>query len=255
MAPKKSKKNPKPKVTLEQLIAVAEDFNSFMFADPTEGIDLELEYDELLAEVTETAEELEATDTIQKETAETLNALDIETVAGIADFDEPGEEQEENGQEEENGDDEDKAAKAADIALVKKTKDVEKLKNIAKAWSIRIPPPFYKDTAKLKEYLIGKLDGSAPAPEKKTKTEKKEKPKSEKKGPKAVGIIAKIAELITASGKKGITKEAILAELVIAFPDREEKAMKNTINVQVPARMSKEKFPIGKTEAGAFFKQ
>jgi hypothetical protein len=219
MGTKKGKKTPKPEVTLEQLIAVAEDFNSFMFADPTEGIDLELEYDELLAEVTETAEELEATDTIQKETAETLNALDIETVAGIADFDEPGEEEEENGQEEENVDDEDAAAKTADIALIKKTKDVEKLKNIAKAWSIRIPPPFYKDTAKLKEYLIGKLDGSAPAAEKKEKKEKTPKTPKEKKG-KRDGIGEFVKNILMSSKEGFLTEdEKILQQVKANFPD------------------------------------
>jgi hypothetical protein len=230
MAPKKSKKEaPKPEVTLEQLISVAEDFNSFMFADPTEGIDLELEYDELLAEVTETAEELEATDTIQKETAETLNALDIETVAGIADFDEPGKEQEEgNGQEEENGDDEDKAAKAADIALIKKTKDVEKLKNIAKAWSIRIPPPFYKDTAKLKEYLIGKLDGSAPAPEK--PSGKKGKANKPAKQPKesSVGINDFFTSVIP-TGLGTQHEDVIVLQAKEKFPEKPYRVIGNAL--------------------------
>jgi len=227
MAPKKSKKNPKPEVTLEQLIAVAEDFNSFMFADPEEGIDLELEYDELKAEVTETAEELEATDTIQKETAETLNALDIETIAGIADFEEPGEEQEENGQEEENGD-EDAAAKAADIALVKKTKDVEKLKNIAKAWSIRIPPPFYKDTAKLKEYLIGKLDGSAPAPEK--PSGKKGKADKPAKQPKESSVsINDFFVSVIPTGLGTQHEDAIVLQAKEKFPEKPYRVIGNAL--------------------------
>lgn len=297
MAPKKAKKEaPKPEVTLEMLVAVAEDFNSFMFADPDEGIPTDLEFDDLLAEVTETAEELEATDTILAVTAKTLDLLDVEYTAAVAEeeeevpepeeeeeeADEPDAEKEEEEQdmvgedpapkfvkakkaadkrmakskpdskETEEQEDED-AVKAADIALVKKTKDIEKMKGVAKAWGIRIPPPFYKDTNKLREYLVGKLDGSAPAPEKKEKVDKPEK--KEKKAKKVGGgVIAKIAELITAAGKKGITKEAILAELVKEFPDREEKSMKNTLNVQLPNRMSKEKFPVGKTEAGAFFK-
>lgn len=271
MAAKKGKKEaPKPEVTLEQLIAVAEDFNSFMFASPDEGIPIDLEYDDLLAEVTETAEELEATDTILQITADTLDLLNIDYNAAVAEEEAPESEEDDDQEEEkpvpkptgknkpskveveeEQADEE--AAKAADIAMIKKTKDIEKMKGVAKAWGIRIPPPFYKDTAKLKEYLIGKLDGSAPTPEKKEKVDKSEK--KEKKAKKVGGgVIAKIAELITAAGKKGITKEAILAELAKEFPDREEKSMKNTLNVQLPNRMSKEKFPVGKTEAGAFFK-
>jgi len=84
--------------------------------------------------------------------------------------------------------------------------------------------------------------------------EKVEKPKGPKKeaGP---GIIKTIISLIEKAGKKGISKETILAELIEAFPDREEKSMKNTINVQVPARISKEKFELGKTEDGKYFKK
>ncbi|MFA5652428.1 MAG: hypothetical protein WC933_03620, partial [Candidatus Paceibacterota bacterium] len=83
---------------------------------------------------------------------------------------------------------------------------------------------------------------------------KVEKPKGPKKeaGP---GIIKTIISLIEKAGKKGISKETILAELIEAFPDREEKSMKNTINVQVPARISKEKFELGKTEDGKYFKK
>ena len=39
---------PEVKVTLEQLVAVAEDFNTFMFTDGEEGINLELDQEDLL---------------------------------------------------------------------------------------------------------------------------------------------------------------------------------------------------------------
>lgn len=99
------------------------------------------------------------------------------------------------------------------------------------------------------------------APEKgkgkdKSKKEKdvlKEPKKAKKeKGP---GVIATIVELIEKSGKKGITKEEILNELVKKFPDKAKDSMKNTINVQVPNRITKEKWPVEKTEAGKYFKK
>lgn len=60
------------------------------------------------------------------------------------------------------------------------------------------------------------------------------------------GVIASIAEMIEKAGKKGITKEEILTNLVKRFPERQEKSMKNTINVQVPNRIDREKFKVEK---------
>ena len=80
----------------------------------------------------------------------------------------------------------------------------------------------------------------------------KEKPAAAAKKP---GVIATIVALIEKSGKKGITKDELLEKLAVAFPDREEDSMKNTVNVQVPNRISKEKFPVGKTKTGRYFKQ
>ena len=68
------------------------------------------------------------------------------------------------------------------------------------------------------------------------------------------GIIQTIVSLIEGSGKKGITKEEILDELKENFPDRNEQSMKNTINVQVPARISKEKFKLVKLEGNRYAK-
>ena len=81
-----------------------------------------------------------------------------------------------------------------------------------------------------------------PAPKKKGK-------KPEKAGePGKPGIIATIVKAIEDSGKKGITKTEILEILKEEFPDRNEDSMKNTINVQVPARIQKEKFNLEKLE-------
>lgn len=68
------------------------------------------------------------------------------------------------------------------------------------------------------------------------------------------GIIQTIVSLIEGAGKKGITKEEILDELKENFPDRNEQSMKNTINVQVPARISKEKFKLVKLEGNRYAK-
>ena len=88
--------------------------------------------------------------------------------------------------------------------------------------------------------------------------EKPAKKKTESKKGKKVGgpgIIASIAKYIEEAGKKGISKEEILKKLKKDFPEREEASMKNTINVQVPNRMSKERFAIKKLENGNFAKK
>ena len=97
--------------------------------------------------------------------------------------------------------------------------------------------------------IVGVPEASAPP-----KTDKKAG-KAGKSGEKKPGVIAKIAQFIEESGKKGIGKDEILAKLVCEFPERDSKAMKSTINVQIPARISKEKFPIAKTEDGRWFKK
>lgn len=91
--------------------------------------------------------------------------------------------------------------------------------------------------------------------------EKEVKPAAEKKGPikkaggeGSLGIIGTIVKMIEDSGKKGVTKAEILAELKEQFPDRNEQSMKNTINVQVPARINKEKFTLKKLEGDRYAK-
>lgn len=90
----------------------------------------------------------------------------------------------------------------------------------------------------------------APKPPKAEKKEKAKKaPAKEGKGP---GVIATIAEMLQNSGEEGISKAAIVEELVKRFPDREEKSLKATVNVQVPARISKEKFKVVRLENGNY---
>jgi len=76
-----------------------------------------------------------------------------------------------------------------------------------------------------------------------------------KDGPKKVGVISAIVEIIEQAGKNGITKQQILEKLQERFPDRDVKSMKNTVNVQVPNRISKEKCKLAKTEDGHFYKE
>jgi len=155
------------------------------------------------------------------------------------------------------------------------------LKEIAKANDVfketRGKLSSFKTADALKSEMIMVLDdlltGDAPEPvvEKKpglkrqlkgatetVKTDTGEKPKGkrpEKAGePGKPGIIATIITLIEKSGKKGITKDAILEELKEAFPDRDEKSMKNTISVQCPSRISKEKWPVEVLEGGLYRK-
>jgi hypothetical protein len=90
------------------------------------------------------------------------------------------------------------------------------------------------------------------AAEKPVKGEKTEPVKEKKaKGP---GVIATIAKAIEDAGENGVSKDEILEKLVATFPERDAGAMKNTINVQVPTRISKEKFKVG-SENGRYFKE
>jgi hypothetical protein len=80
----------------------------------------------------------------------------------------------------------------------------------------------------------------------------KEKEATKGTGKARAGVIKTIEELIKRAGKKGITKQQILEELIKRFPERDSKSMKNTIGVQVPARISKEKFELERLENGAY---
>jgi hypothetical protein len=61
--------------------------------------------------------------------------------------------------------------------------------------------------------------------------------KNATKNPGVVETIAKC--LLSASEKKPITKEQILAKLTKTFPDRDVEKMRATINAQVPGRIAK----------------
>jgi len=82
----------------------------------------------------------------------------------------------------------------------------------------------------------------------------KDKPAKKAKEDKGPGVIASIVEFLKeATAKNPIDKKTILAKLVERFPERGEDAMKSTINIQVPSRLSKDKgLNIKKNEDGYF---
>ena len=82
----------------------------------------------------------------------------------------------------------------------------------------------------------------------------KEKALVKKKTEKGPRVISTIVSLIEKAGQKGISKEVLLKVLEETFPERTADAMKNTINVQVPGRISREKFELEKTKDGKFRK-
>lgn len=101
--------------------------------------------------------------------------------------------------------------------------------------------------------VLAELEVDIPAGVKKVKApkagtdsvEKKEaKPKTskEKAEPGKPGVIATILEIVKAASKdKPITSEQILKKLEKAFPEKDPNSMMNTIKVQLPGRMSREK--------------
>jgi hypothetical protein len=125
---------------------------------------------------------------------------------------------------------------------------LDELSEDAPAKEEKAPEPVTRKKAGKKVEEVADADEEAPAPKKKGK-------RPEKAGePGKPGIIATIAKLIEDSGKKGVTKDEILETLKEEFPDRNEQSMKNTINVQVPARINKEKFALKKLEGNRYAK-
>lgn len=62
------------------------------------------------------------------------------------------------------------------------------------------------------------------------------------------GVIATIVDMVKNGNEgKGVSKQDILERLKKAFPDRSVTSMKNTVSVQVPHRINKERFPVAKT--------
>lgn len=130
---------------------------------------------------------------------------------------------------------------------------IEKLKEAKETVIDPEQDEFTEATQAVLDELDAEEEAEEEAPKKKAPKKKGTAPKKAGE-PGKPGIIATIVSLIEESGKKGITKAEILKELVDRFPERSEDSMKNTINVQVPARINKEKFPVKKLEGDRYCK-
>lgn len=94
---------------------------------------------------------------------------------------------------------------------------------------------FQEETVQTLRKLGIKLPGDKEEPE---EEEEPEAQRDTSYHPKAkAGIIAFILDLIRMKGP--VSKKRILKELVRRFPERDEKGMKNTVNIQVPGRITK----------------
>lgn len=91
-------------------------------------------------------------------------------------------------------------------------------------------------------------------PEDKPVTQTKQAPKGTtvKKG---TGVIATIVKCLEDSGKSGISQEEVLKVLCKNFPERSPESMRKTIQVQLPGRISKERFPVVKLKGGLYAKK
>jgi len=99
--------------------------------------------------------------------------------------------------------------------------------------------------------VLAELEVDIPAGVKKVKAQKAEKDSGKEGKPKASqkkaepgkpGVIATILEIVKAASKdKPVTSEQILKKLEKAFPEKDPNSMMNTIKVQLPGRMSREK--------------
>ena len=261
----------KLKLSKDALIKAYDELDDLAGIDPP--IDKELDDEEFAKELHETVEELvEPDDKFSKSTQKVFDTLK-EYFENQEEEPEPEEEEEEEEEkpkkttkgkgrakkvepepeeEEEEEDDEPEPEEEEDELLVDKIAGIDDKKELVSL--VRENKDLFKgfktkDFPTVKKLKKGMIDFLEPAPA----PAKKEKKASEKKG---TGVIAYIAKLIeSADSKKGISKEEMLQKLTKEFPNRAPASMKNTINVQVPNRMSRERFKIKKLENGNFCKE
>lgn len=237
------------KVKDERLVEAAKELTKLMGLKPP--IDTS-KIDGLPDSLEEAASQLETDDELTDETLQTLRDLDIKT---------PWDDQEEEEQEEETEEETEEEEGSIDlIKLLDETDRLKELKTIVKTYEEFKPLRSHLTKygpgkeEELKEDMFDILEQGdekeKPKKEEKMtkKTEGKKEQKPKKESAKGTGVIATIASLIEDSGKEGISKDEILKNLTKKFPDRSPQSMKNTINVQVPNRISKEKFTVERTE-------
>lgn len=204
MAPKGNQKKAKGP-TLEELQALADEMNEVMGLDPAIEYDDETDIEDLKIEILNNCFdeddncEIYTTDEFSEESWDTFKKLNVDPVdpdsepeqepepepepekkkgpaaggkrtGGAPAGKKPGKKDPEPEPEPEPEPDE--PSLEDDIAAVDDSDDIEEIKDIAKDHGIRIPPPFLKNIAKLKEYVSGKLSdmleeqgGGDPEPE------------------------------------------------------------------------------------------
>jgi hypothetical protein len=266
----------KLKLSKDALIKAYDELDDLAGIDPP--IDKELDDEEFAKELHETVEELvEPDDKFSKSTQKVFDTLKeyfenqeeepepeeeeeeeeekpkkTTKGKGRAKKVEPEPEEEEEEEDEPEPEEEEEEPEEEDELLVDKIAGIDDKKELVSL--VRENKDLFKgfktkDFPTVKKLKKGMIDFLEPAPA----PAKKEKKASEKKG---TGVIAYIAKLIeSADSKKGISKEEMLQKLTKEFPNRAPASMKNTINVQVPNRMSRERFKIKKLENGNFCKE
>lgn len=213
---------------MKKLIAAAKELNDLLGLNPPIKT-TSIKEDKLKELLLEAAENLvvEDEEDVSEATVKALKSIDAK-IPWLEDEDKDVEEIEDiEGMEDDDEDDQD-------------DDEVEEIKT----------KPVPKKSAK-KEEKPKKAD-------KPTKEEKTDKPKGKKpekaKGKSGKGIIATIVSLLEkATKKQPITKAEIIDVLKKEFPDRDVRGMTRTVHVQVPGRISRERFKLGVTEDGKGF--
>lgn len=218
-----------PEITLgkKELAAIAKELNKVLGLDP--AINVKAPQEELVEKINEAAALLVPEDELSAKTMEGLGKLGIELPMVGPDSATEDAEDDESGEDEEEEDEEEGVLPAEDNAEEadpEAEEDLDALEGEEGAGNSE-EEPVLKQGKKKKEPPLGKKEKTA-------------------------GVVAVIIELIEKAGQKGISKEQILEELIKRFPDRRPTSMKNTINVQVPTRISKERFPLEKTPDNKF---
>lgn len=242
---------------LNDLKRLTKELNEMLF-DEDNAIDVKQEMDDLLPLVIEAAELLEG-----DETAELTEKAQATLKAITAKDDEEEKEDKKSDKKDKKSDkksDKKKkdSAKKDDnaelIEAIEDCEDLDELKELIKEQDalagIRKGLGLQKNLEKLQTRALDALENADEVPAKADKKKDAAK-KDKKKGP---GVIATIVEAVEDAGKKGITRDEVHTILIETFPERNSDSLMNTIKVQLPSRINKEKFEINTLKDGKFAK-
>lgn len=250
-------------MTRKELVAAAKELNDVLGLSPKIKI-VGIKQEDLETKLIEASELLTEDDDLSDKTQKVLNELksknvdedDIEDDDDVEDVedddveDDDVEDDEDNDEDDDVEDDEDDDVDEDLVEKIKSTKNVKSLKKIVKNEEVfakskiqkRAPGIF--DVDELRNGMLEAIGALQDVIEEKTAGKSKNSNSKKGKSSGKPGVIATIVSLVEKSGKKGISKEEVLEVLKEQFPEREEKSMKNTINVQIPNRISKERFEL-----------